>query len=593
MRLLFYTATITLLLAGGVFAYFAVQTPQIDTSTKVVIGIEPYPSAVAEAKTREIIEQQARLPEEAQTAPDIEVDRLPQEDPSDDLLTGSDDTQSEIAASNDDDLLESDIAATDEDDRLQQEASEPVATQEQAFAQPAAPVAEPKPAPKAFALPGASISGLEPEFEDEDPFAGFPSQTAAESFPEDKKAAPPEEEVQSAPTQETGVAANEPTLTVTESEPLTETEPASVEVVAEPALPEVNEEAATPQPIEQDVVALDSAEVDRLPVEDEPPAAEIISEPIVNDAQAPDVQPEAVPPVAETPQENAATDVSENPEELRATFNAFVASLKEKEREQELALVTPPPLPLKRPENIPAAVRTASLNSGAASAPRVAILLRGLGRNDKNSEFAVTSLPPAISLGFAPYVGSAQVWAQQARERGHEVIIQLPFEPADYPKTDPGPDTILTTSSSAVNSSRIQNVLERFDGYNGVTSYYGGKLLQSPDALRPVLEDIKSRGLIYISEPDASQALVRKLAAELGVIYGGADIVVDNFQTTEVIQQNLDALVELARKNGSAIGLAYASRNSIEQLRIWSETVASKGVTLVPVGVVAQTPGAS
>jgi hypothetical protein len=144
-----------------------------------------------------------------------------------------------------------------------------------------------------------------------------------------------------------------------------------------------------------------------------------------------------------------------------------------------------------------------------------------------------------------------------------------------------------------VNSSRLQTVLERFQGYNGVTNYYGGKLLQSPEALRPVLEDIKSRGLIYVSEPDAGQALVRKLAGELGVIYGGADIVVDNFQTNEVIQQNLDVLIELARKNGSAIGMAYASRNSIEQIRIWSETVASKGVTLVPVGVLAQTPGAS
>lgn len=573
MRLLFYTATITLLLAGGVFAYFAIQTPQIDTSAKVVIGIEPYASAVAEAKTVEIIEQQARLQERDQTASDPVGDRLPQEEPDDDLLTGSED-------------LRTDTAALDDGDALLPESSEPVATQEQAFAEPPAPAAEPKPEPKVFNLPGASVSGLDPVFQDPESPAAFPSQTAAEPFPQAESEAP-EEEIETAPAPQNTLTATEPTVTVAE--------PAAPEVVAQPAVPEVNQEAATPQPVEQDLAALDSAEADRLPVENEPPAAESISEPIVNDAQNPDVQPEAVSPDAE-PQESAGTDIPENPEEvkeLRATFNAFVASLKEKEREQELALVTPPPLPLKRPDNIPASVRTASLTSGAASSPRVAILLRGLGRNDKNSEFAVTTLPPAISLGFAPYVGSAQVWAQQARERGHEVIIQLPFEPADYPRTDPGPDTILTTSSSAVNSSRLRTVLERFQGYNGVTSYYGGKLLQSPEALRPVLQDIKSRGLIYVSEPDASQALVRKLAGELGVIYGGADIVVDNFQTNEVIQQNLDVLIELARKNGSAIGMAYASRNSIEQLRIWSETVASKGVTLVPVGVLAQTPGAS
>ena len=138
-----------------------------------------------------------------------------------------------------------------------------------------------------------------------------------------------------------------------------------------------------------------------------------------------EVQPEAASPNTD-PQEEAKTDIpadEEGKKKLRATFNAFVASLKEKEREKELVLVTPPPLPLKRPENIPAPVRTAALTADAGVTPRVAVLLRGLGRNDKNSEIAVTTLPSAISLGFAPYVGSAQQWAQQARERGHEVIV--------------------------------------------------------------------------------------------------------------------------------------------------------------------------
>ncbi len=558
MRLLFYTATITLLLAGGVFAYFAVQTPQIDTSTKVVIGIEPYAAAVAEAKTNEILKQQAKHQEQDQSTPDSYGDRLPQgEEPAADALTGGD-ARTETAALND-----------------SGPASPEAVPQEQALAEESVPPsAEPQPENQGFSLPGANVSGFDPLFQNTEPAA---TVNEPEQHPVAESETPP----------------TEPGI-----EEKLDNSLASNDLTGTTAEPESNEEAATPQPVEQDVAALDGSQADQLPIE-ENAATESVPEPVYKDTQNEDVQSSkvAVAAVPDTdPQEEAKTDVPANEEDvkkLRATFNAFVASLKEKEGQEELALVTPPPLPLKRPENIPAPVRTASLTSGTASTPRVAILLRGLGRNDKNSEFAVTTLPSAISLGFAPYVGSAQQWAQQARERGHEVIIQLPFEPSDYPKTNPGPETILTTSNASENTSKLRTVLARFDGYNGVTSYYGGKLLQSPEALRPVLEDIKSRGLIYVSEPDASQALVRKLAAELGVIYGGADIIVDNFQTNDVIQKNLEQLVELARKNGSAIGMAYASRNSIEQLRIWSETVTSKGVTLVPVGVLAQTPGAS
>nr|MBX2806827.1 divergent polysaccharide deacetylase family protein [Hyphomicrobiales bacterium] len=434
--------------------------------------------------------------------------------------------------------------------------------------------AQPEPAstPEAdvFVMPGASISNYDEPFDAPPPRAvqEAPGGPAIAVTPAPAPATKIVEQAEKRP------VANDPVETVIE--------------------PEANEELATPEPIDQNVAALDEPQADRLPVEGEPAAVEAAAEPVIDDIQSDQAQSEAPAP---EPEAQASVDAAEAPEdkkELQATFNAFVAALKEEEREKELALVTPPPVPLKRPKNIPAPVRTASLSADSdAVTPRVGILLRGLGRNDRNSEIAVTILPPAISLGFAPYVGSAQQWAQEARDLGHEVIIQLPFEPEDYPKTNPGPETILTTSSASQNSSKLRTVLARFDGYNGVTSYYGGKLLQSPDALRPVLEDIKERGLIYISEPDASQALVRKLAGELGVIYGGADIIVDNFQTTDVIQKNLEQLIELARKNGSAIGMAYASRNSIEQLRIWSETVASKGVTLVPVGVLAATPGAS
>ena len=38
-----------------------------------------------------------------------------------------------------------------------------------------------------------------------------------------------------------------------------------------------------------------------------------------------------------------------------------------------------------------------------------------------------------------------QDWVTIARADGHEVLLQIPLEPADYPKEDPGPHTLLTS----------------------------------------------------------------------------------------------------------------------------------------------------
>ncbi len=291
----------------------------------------------------------------------------------------------------------------------------------------------------------------------------------------------------------------------------------------------------------------------------------------------------------------------------KADVDAILASLNERDAPADPAATAvapagpPPPLPLRRPDP-----KTASLNgwgstkitktkaaAGDVKPARIAILLRGVGRDERNSSDAVTKLPPAISLAFMPYSGAAQPWAKKAAEQGHEVIVQLPLEPSDYPVNNPGPETLLASSAPYENASRLGVVLGRFEGYTGVTNFLGGRLLQSKAALRPILEDIKSRGLIYIGEGNNSHAVVRGIAGEIGLRYGGADVLIDAQPAPASIKAALDKLVGIARKEGSAIGMGYASRATIEQVEAWSQTLGEDGVTLVPVGTLAHTPGAS
>ena len=309
-------------------------------------------------------------------------------------------------------------------------------------------------------------------------------------------------------------------------------------------------------------------------------------------------------------QDSAADGTSGAEAGQKPALDAILATLNERENQVEAAVPTaapagpPPPVPLRRSNAKTAAAggwgstkittTTTAADAAALKPARIAILLRGLGRDDRNSGDAVTKLPPAISLAFMPFVGVSQQWAKKATEQGHEVIVQLPLEPSDYPVNNPGPETLLASSSADQNASRLNTILARFDGYSGVTNFLGGKMLQSKDALRPILEQIKSRGLIYVGEGNNnSHAVVRSLAGEIGLRYGGANVMIDAQPTPAAIQAALERLIVIARKEGSAIGLGYASRATIEQLEAWTQTLAAQGVTLVPVGTLAQTPGAS
>jgi 8-oxo-dGTP pyrophosphatase MutT (NUDIX family) len=125
--------------------------------------------------------------------------------------------------------------------------------------------------------------------------------------------------------------------------------------------------------------------------------------------------------------------------------------------------------------------------------PKVALVIGGLGLNAKSTRQAIEQLPAEVTLSFVPYSDGLQAWIDLARSNGHEVLLEAPMEPADYPNNDPGPYTLLTTSKPAETVQRLDWLLSRATGYFGVTNYLGSRFVTSdPSMLR--LSDHPGRG---------------------------------------------------------------------------------------------------
>ncbi|MGY4448810.1 hypothetical protein ACVWZR_003470 [Bradyrhizobium sp. i1.3.1] len=77
----------------------------------------------------------------------------------------------------------------------------------------------------------------------------------------------------------------------------------------------------------------------------------------------------------------------------------------------------------------------------AAKMPVVAILIGGLGVGAAKTTDAIMRLPPAVTLAFTPYGADPGKLAERARAQRHEIFLQIPMEPYDFPDNDPGPQT--------------------------------------------------------------------------------------------------------------------------------------------------------
>lgn len=219
--------------------------------------------------------------------------------------------------------------------------------------------------------------------------------------------------------------------------------------------------------------------------------------------------------------------------------------------------------------------------------PAVAIMLTGVGLNEERTQAAINDLPLNISLAISPYARDLTNTARAARAMGHEVFLELPMEPVDFPLSDPGPRALLTSLSEGENLVRLEWLLARFPGYAGLVSHEGSKFGSLDSAIRPVIEFISRSGLMFVEGSSSGVASYgAQLASNAGAPNAIGNIIIDDIPSRRNIDAKLAELVETAKRNGVAVGIAQSYPVTIQRLRNWAFRLRRQGVVLVPVSAI-------
>jgi polysaccharide deacetylase 2 family uncharacterized protein YibQ len=218
----------------------------------------------------------------------------------------------------------------------------------------------------------------------------------------------------------------------------------------------------------------------------------------------------------------------------------------------------------------------------AAKMPVVAIVVGGLGVGAAKTADAIMKLPPAVTLAFTPYGADPAKLAERARAQRHEILLQVPMEPFDYPDNDPGPQTLLTTLPPEQNIDRLYWHLSRFQGYAGIANFMGARFTATDAVMQPIIREAAKRGLGYLDDGSSPRSAAPSLTAAQSMPFAKADFTIDAVPTSAEIDRTLVKLETLAKERGLAVGIASALPISIERLAAWIKTLDSRGIMLVP-----------
>jgi polysaccharide deacetylase 2 family uncharacterized protein YibQ len=213
--------------------------------------------------------------------------------------------------------------------------------------------------------------------------------------------------------------------------------------------------------------------------------------------------------------------------------------------------------------------------------PKIAIVIGGLGLNARLTRQAIETLPPEITLSFAPYAEGLQGWIDEARAHGHEVLLETPMEPLDYPDNDPGPYTLMADASPPEIVKKLEWVLSRATGYFGLTNYLGSRFLASDTAYKAFAAAAAGRGLGFIDDGAAS------LKTGGGLPRASAERVIDDTLNPGAIDQQLLALESGAMQRGQALGAGFAYPVTLDKVARWAASLSDRGFQLAPASALA------
>ena len=290
-------------------------------------------------------------------------------------------------------------------------------------------------------------------------------------------------------------------------------------------------------------------------------------------------EPSTAPPAGHG--QGAHTEPGQTPPQAVDITNALIATDGTVVIEPALLASSPDgPVPVVAPDGRKAMHVYAARFDSSDTRPRAAVIVTGLGISDQVTQMAIDRLPRGSTLAFSPYGQNLQNWIAAARAKGHEVLLELPMEPFNFPDDDPGTHTLMAGSQD--NQTKLNWLLSRFSGYAGVVNMQGGKLLASPADLQPILSQIAQRGL-YMSEIGLSQRSQAPVVAKQTLApYARATVQIDKVPGPDEIDAALEALANEAVERRAAIGSAAAAPGVIERVATWAAKLEDRGVAFAP-----------
>ena len=201
--------------------------------------------------------------------------------------------------------------------------------------------------------------------------------------------------------------------------------------------------------------------------------------------------------------------------------------------------------------------------------PKVAIVIDDMGWDEAIGE-QLLNFPIELTYSFLPFAPHTRKLENLAFLAGKTVFLHLPLQPKGS-TYNPGPGALYLHDPPEMQRAKFAKCLQEVPHAMGVNNHMGSSFPEDEPAMTNLIHEMKERSLVFVDSVTTSGSIAWQVAQAAPIKSARRSIFLDNTLDEEKICHQLGKLVQIAERQGWAIGIGHPHRVTVDAIETCGE----------------------
>ncbi|WP_260680404.1 divergent polysaccharide deacetylase family protein [Thalassotalea sp. PS06] len=215
---------------------------------------------------------------------------------------------------------------------------------------------------------------------------------------------------------------------------------------------------------------------------------------------------------------------------------------------------------------------------------KVAIVIDDIGY--RHTDRAALLLPRQVAFAVLPHTPHGKDLAKQAWQQQREIMLHVPME--SIKGLNPGPGALTSTMSEQHIQETLQAQIDDIPHVIGINNHMGSRLTQMSMPMESTMKFLKANDLFFLDSRTSKFSQAEYIARQHGVPSLHRKLFLDNKLDESYIENQFQKLVNLSKRDGTAIAIAHPHPKTLKVLHRMLPTLSKHQIELVHISTLLQ-----